>query len=96
MVDVLPQVTQGFSGAERNVILPLARIWVGLSSGDIVSKDEAAARMLEHIDPVHRPTLDLARRAYLGEARDDWAAREQAARAFVEHAMHEIGRLARG
>lgn len=96
MIDVLPQVTQGFPGDERNVILTLARIWVGLSSGDIVSKDEAAAKLLKHIDPVYRPTLDLARRAYLGEARDDWDAREQAARAFVEYAEHEIRRLARG
>lgn len=95
MADVLPQLIQDFSGDERNVILTLARIWVGLSSGDIVSKDEAAARMLKQIDPDHRPTLDLARRAYLGEARDDWGAQERAARAFVEYTRHQIGRLAR-
>jgi aminoglycoside 9-adenylyltransferase len=93
MAESLPQVRRSFSGDERNVILTLARMWVTLSSGDIVPKDEAAARMLGHIDPAHRPTLDLARRAYLGELEDDWGPREQAARAFVEYAGDEIRRL---
>ena len=93
MADALPQLMQGFSGDERNVILTLARMWVTLSSGDIVPKDEAAARMLEHIDPTHHSTLDLARRAYLGEIEDDRRLREQAARAFVEYASTEIRRL---
>lgn len=93
LAEALPQVRQGFSGDERNVILTLARMWVTLSSGDIVPKDEAATRLLEHIDPTHRSTLDLARRAYLGEIDDNWSTREQAASAFVEYAHDEIRRL---
>jgi len=90
MADTLPQLMQGFPGDERNVILTLARIWATVRSGDIVPKDEAAARMLEHIDPEHHFTLDFARRAYLGEVKEDWRPLKQSAKAFVEYAHGEI------
>ena len=95
MLDVAPEVAQGVAGDERNVILTLARIWMGIESGDLLSKGEAAAQILDRVDPIHRPTLDLARRGYLGEANDNWGARHEAARSFVKYAEREIALAAR-
>lgn len=93
IAEMLPRVIHGLPGDERNVILTLARMWVTLSSGEIVSKDEAASRMLPNVAPTQRPTLDAARRAYLGEIDDDWRVHQDAARVFAEYADHEIRKL---
>ena len=54
----------------RNVLLTLARIWCTLATGEIRSKDEAAAWALERLPDEHRPVLAHARAAYLGAEAD--------------------------
>jgi hypothetical protein len=62
-------------------------------TGEIVPKDVAADRMLGSIAAKHRPTLSLARCAYLGEVVDDWRPLGDAAREFADAATSEIRRL---
>jgi streptomycin 3"-adenylyltransferase len=68
-------------------------MWVTLSSGEIVPKDEAANRMLGRVEANHRSTLSLGRRAYLGEIADGWRPLQQETCKFVEYADREIRRL---
>jgi streptomycin 3"-adenylyltransferase len=56
----------------RNVLLTLARMWVTVATGEVRSKDAAAAWAIERLPSDHRPVLELARAAYLGKARDAW------------------------
>ncbi len=63
-------------GDERNVLLTLARMLVTLRTGAIVSKDEAARRVLPGLSEPGRSVLSLAVGGYLGELRDDWSTRQ--------------------
>lgn len=92
----LPQWVETAGSDSRNVILALARMWTTLASGEIVPKDLAAARMQERAPLEQRATLDLARRAYLGEIEEDRAALEGAAEPFVRYAVGEIQALLEG
>ncbi|MEU2890537.1 aminoglycoside adenylyltransferase family protein [Streptomyces albidoflavus] len=56
----------------RNVLLTLARGWVTLATGDVVSKDAAARWALHRLPEEHRPALAHAREVYLGEAEENW------------------------
>lgn len=56
----------------RNVLLTLARAWVTLDTGDVVSKDAAAGWALDRIPGEPRRALEHAREVYLGEAEEDW------------------------
>ncbi len=78
----------------RNVILTLARIWVTLATGEILSKDAAAAWAVDRLPPEHRPVLARARDAYL--AGDDGTFDDLApqVRALADHVVAEIERLA--
>jgi aminoglycoside 9-adenylyltransferase len=86
-------LVQGLVGDERNVVLTLARMWTTLTTREIVPKDVAAARMLQHIPAEHGRTLDLARRAYLGQVKDDWSMRQAQANPFVEYSVQALQRL---
>lgn len=79
MRDALPALLAGLVGDERNVLLTLARMWRTAEGGDFVAKDVAAAWAAPRLPEPDRATLDLARRAYLGEIADEWADRQQAA-----------------
>jgi aminoglycoside 9-adenylyltransferase len=89
----VPGLIQGLVGDERNVVLTLARMWATLVTRDIVPKDVAAARMREHLAEEHGRTLELARRAYLGEVKDDWSMRREQAQSFAEYSLRAIQRL---
>lgn len=71
MRDSIPALLSSIRGDERNVLLTLARIIVTLRTGEIVAKDEAAARVAPHLPASHRALLELARAGYRGEAVDD-------------------------
>lgn len=79
MRDALPALMAGLAGDERNVLLTLARMWRTAEVGDFVAKDVAAAWAAPRLPEPDRSTLDLARRAYLGEVADAWVGRRQAA-----------------
>ncbi len=56
----------------RNVALTLARIWAGVVSGAILSKQAAAGWALPRSAPEHRAVLVRARDAYLGIGDERW------------------------
>ncbi len=90
IADSLPTLIDELKGDERNVLLTLARMWVTLSTGEIVPKDAAAQRVMESSPAEHAPILELARRAYLGQCSDEWTHREHETAAFVRYARQEI------
>lgn len=66
--DTIAQWTRNsdWEGDEQTVVLALARIWYSAATGEIGSKDLAAAWVLERLPVEHRPLLERARDAYLG------------------------------
>ena len=70
----IPQLLGDLESDTRNVLLTLARIWTTLQTGQIRSKDAAAAWVLEQLPPEHQPVLARARAMYLdGEDEERWA-----------------------
>jgi Domain of unknown function (DUF4111) len=70
----MPQLLGDLESDTRNVLLTLARIWMTLQTGQIRSKDVAAAWVLEQLPPEHQPVLARARAMYLqGEDEERWA-----------------------
>jgi aminoglycoside 9-adenylyltransferase len=90
IADSLPKLVGELRGDERNVLLTLARMWITLATDEIVPKDVAAEWVINRLPRRLRAVLDLARRAYIGECRDDWAHRQKEVDAFVQHAKQEI------
>ena len=69
----IPQLLGDLESDTRNVLLTLARIWTTLQTGQIRSKDAAAAWVLEQLPPEHQPVLARARAMYLdGEDEERW------------------------
>ncbi|WP_342375277.1 aminoglycoside adenylyltransferase family protein [Myxococcus stipitatus] len=60
-------------GEEKHILLALARIWMTRVRGGFFPKDVAAAWALERLPPAHRPVLEAARAAYVGEREVEWA-----------------------
>ncbi|AUI59543.1 aminoglycoside adenylyltransferase domain-containing protein [Amycolatopsis sp. BJA-103] len=70
---VVPGLIEEIDGDERNVLLTLARVLATLETGEVVTKDAAAAAVAPTLDGVDRELLELARAGYLGLVQDDWA-----------------------
>jgi predicted nucleotidyltransferase len=98
-VEGLPGLLGDLDGDTRNVVLTLARIWSTLATGEISSKNDAAAWAMEQLSgsAESRAVLADARAMYLegvhGER--EWAARGPQVRAGVEAMTAEIERLAK-
>ncbi len=86
----LPSLVDGLPGDERNGLLTLARMWVTAATGDIVPKDAAADWALERLPAPLVPTLDLARKGYRGEIRDNWSARRDETAHLSTHLRQRI------
>jgi aminoglycoside 9-adenylyltransferase len=71
IAESLPNPIGELKGDERNVLLTLARMWMTVSTDEIAPKDVAADWVLERLPQEHFALLDLARRADLGEVRDN-------------------------
>ena len=81
----IPALLEDLDTDTRNVLLTFARIWQTVVTGEIRSKDEAAAWAIERLGPEQRPPLEAARSMYLeGWDRDDWVGDLPAARAVAE------------
>jgi predicted nucleotidyltransferase len=77
----------------RNVVLTLARIWAGIETDEVRSKDAAAEWALPRL-PVHlRPALAHARAIYRGDEEERWDDLLPQARAYAGHVVAEIERL---
>jgi streptomycin 3"-adenylyltransferase len=64
-VEGIPSLLADLSEDTRNVVLTLARVWVTLATGEILSKDAAASWALQRLPAEHRPVLAHARQLYL-------------------------------
>jgi Domain of unknown function (DUF4111) len=82
--ETAPQLMSGLVGDERNALLTLARMWWTAATGTFVSKDLAAAWAMARLTDEAREMLELAMGAYLGQVRDHWESRRQAARQTAE------------
>lgn len=96
MLDGIDGLLADLEPDTRNVLLTLARIWNSVATGEIASKDAAAAWVVERLPTDLRPVMDLARAAYRGEAHDDWSARRAEARHLADRLVAEIRRGAAG
>lgn len=76
MRDALPALMAGLREDQRNTLLTLARMWHTTVTGAFAGKDAAAAWACARLDPPDAALLAAARRAYLGQIRDDWRGRE--------------------
>lgn len=90
MRDLLPGLTGGFEGDERNVLLTLARMWHTAETGRFLSKDEAAAWAISRLGEAHAAVLEHARRAHLGDVAEDWNAWHGAARHLADHLRERV------
>lgn len=95
LVAGVPELVAEVATDTRNVLLTLARIWRTLETGEITSKDAAAAWALDRLPAGLRPALGHARAAYLGEERESWRGRWPAVRALADHLRAAIDRAAR-
>ena len=91
----IPHLLGDLESDTRNVLLTLARIWTTLQTGQIRSKDAAAAFVLEQLPPAHQPVLARARDMYLqGEDEEHWDDLP-AVRAHAEYVVDAIRRQSR-
>ncbi len=72
MTDELEPLLGDLESDTRNVLLTLARMWMTASTGEVSSKDVAAAWAAERLPAEHRPLMLRARSGYLGEVEDRW------------------------
>lgn len=90
MRDGLPELLDGLDGDERNVVLTLARMWTTAETGEILSKDAAAARVAAQLDGREREIVELARAAYTGGVVDDWTGLREPLLGFVDRARQVV------
>lgn len=88
--ECLPSLLHNLRGDERNVMLTLARMWVTLATGAVVSKEDAGTWATDRLPVGMAATIGRARSGYLGLVEDDWSACEQEVDALVGHLMGQI------
>jgi streptomycin 3"-adenylyltransferase len=91
----VPDLLNDLEPDTRNVLLTLARVLTTLATGDIRSKDAAAAWVLPRLPGEHRPVLARARAMYVGdEPEGDWDDVMADVRRHAGHVVRQIARLA--
>ncbi|CAN5130610.1 aminoglycoside adenylyltransferase family protein [soil metagenome] len=78
----------------RNVVLTLARIWSGVVTGAVQSKDAAAEWALPRLAPEHRVVLARARGIYLGTEEEHWGDLQGRICPFAEAVVAEVEAVA--
>ncbi len=81
----IPQLLDEVEDDTRNVLLTLARIWRTLVTGEVTSKDAAAAWAIERLPVDQRPVLQRAHDIYVGERAEEWSDLTSRVPAFAEH-----------
>ena len=94
VLDELQPVLDDLETDTRNVLLTLARMWCTVATGEIRSKAAAAMWALRSLPEAHRPVLERARAAYLGDESDS-SYDEAEARSVAEAMAQEIRRGSR-
>ncbi len=107
----VPELLAELADDTRNAVLTLARVWRTLATGEICSKDAAAAWALVRLPEEHRPVLSRARAGYLGPPgtpgplgasgppgaeRERWDDLAPRLRPYAEHVTAAIERLISG
>ena len=93
MMSAVDDVLRGLDDDTRNMILTLARIWSSLATGDIRSKDDAAAWALERL-PGGAPGRARPRpRRLLDEEEERWHDLAPRLRPHADYVVAEIERL---
>ena len=96
-VDGIPGLLADLQDDTRNVILTLARIWVTVATGEIRSKDAAAAWVLDRLPAARRAPLARARAEYVGDMPTaDWQDAQPAVERHVEVVVKAIRGLVDG
>ena len=81
-----------WEGEERNILLALARIWFSARTGDIASKDAAAAWAAERLPAQHRARMQAAALAYRSGQDDAQAWQPEQVAATILFCKHAIVR----
>jgi predicted nucleotidyltransferase len=90
ILDSLPSVLSDLVGDERNVILTLARMLVTMSTGEIVSKDQAADRIGSDLPEPAGLVVSHAAAAYVGRVQDDWSGSQRQVEETAEYLAARI------
>jgi predicted nucleotidyltransferase len=91
----IPHLLSDLESDTRNVLLTFARIWMTLETGQIQSKDAAAAWALKRLPPEHQPVLAQARAMYLDGVDEERGQDLAAARAHADYVVDAIRRQSR-
>lgn len=83
---------EDWSGDERNVILALARIWYTSCTGDIASKEAAAAWAMERLPTAHRAVMQQARNAYVQGESTEAAWTHDSVAGTIRFCRHQVER----
>jgi len=74
----------------RNVVLTLPRVWAGVATDDVHSKQSAAAWTLARLPEEHRAVLERAVAIYRGERDEFWDDIRPQVRAYADYVLSEI------
>jgi predicted nucleotidyltransferase len=91
----IPHLLSDLESDTRNVLLTLARIWTTLETGQIQSKDAAAAWTLKQLPPEQQPVLARARAMYLDGVDEERWHELPAVRAHADYVVAAIRRQSR-
>jgi streptomycin 3"-adenylyltransferase len=91
--DGMEGLRQDLDWDTRNAVLTLARVWHGIETDELVSKDTAAEWALARLPEGLRPVLATARDGYLGLVEDVWDGRQAEVRAYADHVTTTIDGL---
>jgi predicted nucleotidyltransferase len=90
MVEGVGALVADLDADTRNVVLTLARIWSGVVSEAILSKEAAAGWALPRLGPEHRAVLVRARDIYLGVEEEHWEDLHDRIHPFATAVVSEI------
>ena len=90
LLDVIPDLMADLESDTRNVILTLARIWMTLTTGDILPKDTAAEWAMVRLPSEHVAVLGRARAIYLGVEPERW---DDLQPLVASHARYVVDRI---
>ena len=96
IVDCVPGLLDDLDKDTANVLLTLARNWVTVATGEIISKDAAADWALARLPEERRAVLARARAVYLGDEPDRWDDMRGHVGPHAEYVVREVRRLAAG
>jgi predicted nucleotidyltransferase len=86
------ELLQDLDSDTRNVILTLARVWSGIETDRVMSKDAAADWALPRLPETLRPVLDRARRIYVTGDEDRWDDVRPLVHAYAQRMAAQIDR----